>query len=401
MISKDQRERFEILYSCALEASRNLRIPIEEAATKAFEFHDDINMNREELYRFFQEECQTDSEANASICDEQGSQSLHFLNESWVLCGATGSGKSTFVNYIAHQDAAREGDGIFSCTLAATAYELLDMKLFIIDPPGLGDTSGISDKEIIKQIMKEVESKLEYSSQIRAIFYLWSPTNSMKCDIKKVIRKLCKSFGNEVLKSLIILINKNSSVWSQKMDESVQQLVQAVNGSEDLQHIPIIQQDLKRECSSDSINSLKEKVIRVKPYNEEYFLKHRKELFYRDYCRRLDEDLKRSQLTAQITWQLLGTNIPKGRQIELADIIEKFFKEIGTEINMARVKKDKTYVDRLNEEMNALERDLNFQNGRLSGVITWISVFIPPVCVVTSVVRLIIIPTLKHALANI
>ena len=185
------------------------------------------------------------------------------------------------------------------------------------------------------------------------------------------------------------------------MDESVQQLVQAIDANEDLQHIPIIEQDLKRDCNPDSINSLKEKVMRVKPYNEEYFTKHRKELFYRDYCRRLNEDLERSQLTAQITWQLLGADIPQRRQIELADILEKFFKEIGTEINLARIKKDKTYVERLNEEMNALDRDLNFENGRLSGIISWISVFIPPVCVVTSVVRLILIPTLKHALASI
>ena len=199
MISIDQRERFETLYSCALEASRNLGIPIEEAATKAFEFHNDVNMNREELYLFFQDEYQIASKANSSIADGQDSQDIHFLNESWILCGGTGSGKSTFVNYIAHKDAAKEGNGIFSCTLEATAYELQDLKLFIIDPPGLGDTSGISDKDIIRQIMKEIESKLEYSSQIRALFYIWSPTNSMKCDIKRVARKLCKAFGNEFL----------------------------------------------------------------------------------------------------------------------------------------------------------------------------------------------------------
>ena len=401
MISKDRKERFAELYSCALKASRNLCIPIEETATKAFGFHNDTKMNMEELYSLFQEEYPKNSETDKANTDRQDPTDIHFLYETWILCGGTGVGKSAFVNYIARENVAEEGSGIFSCTLKSTAHEFKDLSLFVVDPPGLGDTDGSSDKDIMKQIMQEVKSKLEYSSQIRAVFYIWSPTNTKKCDVKRITKKLCKSFGKEILKSLIILVNKNSSKWSEEMDDSVQQLAEAISNDGDLKHIPIIEQDLKKTCGLDSISSLKKLVMKVRPYNEEYFEKHRKELFYQDYCKRVNEDLERSQLTDSITQKLLDSQALKGRKIEIVDVLEKFFRDTGTEIRLARIKKDKTYVERLNEEMRALDKDLNFQNGSLNGVISWISVFIPPLCVVTGIVRLLIIPSIRHALASI
>ncbi|KAI0080924.1 hypothetical protein K474DRAFT_1704220 [Panus rudis PR-1116 ss-1] len=124
-----------------------------------------------------------------------------------AVMGATGTGKSTFVN-LASGGKLTVGDGLRSCTseVAYSKQFLLDgRRVVLIDTPGFDDTT-VSDTDILKRIALELQMTYEQGFKLSGILYLYRISDVRMGGISRrnlnMFRKLC---GDDTLKNVLLV----------------------------------------------------------------------------------------------------------------------------------------------------------------------------------------------------
>ncbi|PPQ95244.1 hypothetical protein CVT26_014935 [Gymnopilus dilepis] len=126
-----------------------------------------------------------------------------------AVMGATGSGKTTFINSASGSD-LRVGHSLQSCTSVvqvAQAFELDGRSVTLIDTPGFDDTTR-SDAEILRMIATFLATAYENGKKLAGVIYIHRISDFRMGGIStrnfKMFRQLC---GESTLKNVIILTN--------------------------------------------------------------------------------------------------------------------------------------------------------------------------------------------------
>ncbi|KIM41439.1 hypothetical protein M413DRAFT_148738 [Hebeloma cylindrosporum] len=123
--------------------------------------------------------------------------------------GATGSGKTTFIN-LASGSNLRVGGGLESCTSSvqmAQAFKLDGRSVTLIDTPGFDDTSK-SDSDILHMIAAFLAAGYESGKKLAGVIYLHRISDFRMSGISTrnftMFRQLC---GEKSLKNVVIVTN--------------------------------------------------------------------------------------------------------------------------------------------------------------------------------------------------
>ncbi|KAF9465617.1 P-loop containing nucleoside triphosphate hydrolase protein [Collybia nuda] len=129
-----------------------------------------------------------------------------------AIIGATGSGKTTFIN-LASSSNLCVGEGLMPCTSivqTARPFEISGRSVSLIDTPGFDDTK--SDVDVLKLLAKFLQVSHEYGKKLGGIIYLHRITDLRTAGISahniKIFKNLC---GEGTLKNVIIVTN----MWGQ------------------------------------------------------------------------------------------------------------------------------------------------------------------------------------------
>ncbi|KAI3607881.1 hypothetical protein WG66_004633 [Moniliophthora roreri] len=126
-----------------------------------------------------------------------------------AVMGATGSGKTTFINS-ASGGSLRVGRGLQSCTSTvqlSEAFELHGRQVTLIDTPGFDDTTK-SDADILKMIAAFLATMYEHKQTLAGVIYIHRISDFRVGGISrrnfKMFRELC---GDSTLKNVVIVTN--------------------------------------------------------------------------------------------------------------------------------------------------------------------------------------------------
>jgi energy-coupling factor transporter ATP-binding protein EcfA2 len=130
-----------------------------------------------------------------------------------AVMGATGSGKSTFINLVSGSSLA-VGRGLRSCTSkveTANTFNLFGRLVTLVDTPGFDDTT-VSDTDILKMIAVYLSTTYEAGLKLSGVIYMHRISDFRVGGIAKrnfnMFRKLC---GDESLKNVVLVTN----MWGQ------------------------------------------------------------------------------------------------------------------------------------------------------------------------------------------
>jgi len=130
-----------------------------------------------------------------------------------AIMGATGSGKTTFINLIGGSN-LEVGRGLRSCTSAVQfggTFDLDDRRVALIDTPGFDDTT-LSDTDILNTIATFLEASYKNGATLAGVLYFHRISDprmgGMSTKNFRMFRKLC---GDNTLKNVIIVTN----MWGQ------------------------------------------------------------------------------------------------------------------------------------------------------------------------------------------
>jgi len=123
--------------------------------------------------------------------------------------GATGSGKTTFINLISGSKLGI-GNGLRSCTIdvqVAGSFDLDGRRVTLIDTPGFDDTTR-SDTDILNEIASFLETSYKGGATLAGVLYFHRISDFRMSGIStrnfKMFRKLC---GDNTLKNVNIVTN--------------------------------------------------------------------------------------------------------------------------------------------------------------------------------------------------
>jgi len=131
--------------------------------------------------------------------------------------GATGSGKSTFINLVSGSDLG-VGKGLRSCTNAVQLggdFDLDGRYVVLIDTPGFDDTTT-SDTDILKMIAAFLATSYEQGLTLAGVLYFHRISDFKMGGIStrnfRMFRRLC---GEDAFKNVIIVTN----MWGEVQPE--------------------------------------------------------------------------------------------------------------------------------------------------------------------------------------
>ncbi|EKM58587.1 uncharacterized protein PHACADRAFT_253046 [Phanerochaete carnosa HHB-10118-sp] len=134
-----------------------------------------------------------------------------------AVMGATGSGKSTFINIVSGSHLA-VGEGLKSCTSkveTVNTFELFGKLVTLVDTPGFDDTT-VSDTDILKMIAAYLSSTYQSGYKLSGLIYMHRISDFRVGGISRrnlsMFRKLC---GDETLKNVALVTN----MWSEVTPE--------------------------------------------------------------------------------------------------------------------------------------------------------------------------------------
>ncbi|KAF9267985.1 P-loop containing nucleoside triphosphate hydrolase protein [Marasmius fiardii PR-910] len=126
-----------------------------------------------------------------------------------AVMGATGSGKTTFINS-ASGGTLRIGKGLQSCTSTvqlSPTFSLDGRQVTLIDTPGFDDTNK-SDADILKMIAAFLASMYEHGQKLAGVIYLHRISDFRMGGISrrnfKMFKELC---GESTLKNVVLVTN--------------------------------------------------------------------------------------------------------------------------------------------------------------------------------------------------
>jgi len=130
-------------------------------------------------------------------------------NIAIAVMGATGSGKTTFINTLSGSN-LRIGRGLQSCTSvvqAAAPFQLDGHTILLIDTPGFDDTTK-SDTDILKEIAAFLASTYQKGMRLSGVIYMHRISDVRMGGISRrnfsMFRQLC---GDESLMNVLIVTN--------------------------------------------------------------------------------------------------------------------------------------------------------------------------------------------------
>ncbi|KAF5326714.1 hypothetical protein D9619_004272 [Psilocybe cf. subviscida] len=159
------------------------------------------------------------------------------LDVAIAVMGATGSGKTTFINS-ASNSTLRTGSGLKSCTSivqVAQPFELDGRRVTLIDTPGFDDTTK-SDADILRMIAAFLATAYENGKTLAGVIYVHRISDFRMGGIStrnfKMFRQLC---GESTLKNVVIVTN----MWSE-VSEDIGVARETELASEDLFFRPVL-----------------------------------------------------------------------------------------------------------------------------------------------------------------
>ncbi|TFK20899.1 kinase-like protein [Coprinopsis marcescibilis] len=147
-----------------------------------------------------------------------------------AIMGATGVGKSTFINHIAGKPVSEVGHALISCTQKVHHYAYIHhsgRRVVVADTPGFDDTY-VDDSEIFRRIAVWLASAYSKDMQLGGVIYLYDIsqrrlTGSARLNLS-IFEKLC---GPQVLDKVVIGTTK----WNAKIQ------IQAAEREDELKRI--------------------------------------------------------------------------------------------------------------------------------------------------------------------
>ncbi|KIL67674.1 hypothetical protein M378DRAFT_159507 [Amanita muscaria Koide BX008] len=184
---------------------------------------------------------------------------------SIAIMGATGSGKTTFIN-MASKSKLRIGRGLESCTSTvqtAASFVQDGRRVTLIDTPGFDDTQK-SDTEILRMIAIYLSTAYENGKKLSGVIYFHRISDFRVGGISrrnfKMFRELC---GDDNLKNVLIVTN----MWGE-VDPQVGLARENELSSKDIFFKPALEkgaQFLRHENTTESAYNIIRQVMKNHP----------------------------------------------------------------------------------------------------------------------------------------
>lgn len=191
-----------------------------------------------------------------------------------LVMGATGSGKSSFIN-LASGSSLEVGKGLQSCTNAvqmAEAFDLDGRRVVLIDTPGFNDTTQ-SDTEVLRVIVAFLQASYEQGDMLAGVLYFHRISDLRMGGAQtknfKMFQNLC---GEEALGNVVIVTN----MWS-RVEPEVGEAREAELMGDDMFFKPAIARNA-RMARHENTTSSAEEIIRLLVNNRPLPLQIQREL---------------------------------------------------------------------------------------------------------------------------
>ncbi|KAL8700313.1 MAG: hypothetical protein Q9224_001023 [Gallowayella concinna] len=131
-----------------------------------------------------------------------------------IVMGATGAGKSYFINQLAGREVVQEGASLDSCTpsKAPNLQSTYLHKVLVIDTPGFDD-SNRPDSEILTEIARLLAAQYELGVQLKGVIYIHRITDvrysRSAIKIFEIFKKIC---GDRAMKNNLLVTSRWSEV---------------------------------------------------------------------------------------------------------------------------------------------------------------------------------------------
>ncbi|KAF6754414.1 P-loop containing nucleoside triphosphate hydrolase protein [Ephemerocybe angulata] len=179
--------------------------------------------------------------------------------------GATGSGKSTFINTVSGTQTLKVSSGMRSCTSSvqtAPPFVLDGRIVTLIDTPGFDDTTK-SDTDILKMIAHFLTQAYQNGKKLAGVIYIHRISDFRMGGIStrnfRMFRQLC---GDSTLKSVVILTN----MWGQ-VGKEVGEAREHELASDDLFFKPVLDKGANMVRHDESLASA-HRVLRYLIHND-------------------------------------------------------------------------------------------------------------------------------------
>ncbi|KAJ3516876.1 hypothetical protein NLJ89_g860 [Agrocybe chaxingu] len=256
-----------------------------------------------------------------------------------AVMGATGSGKTTFINEASASD-LRIGRGLKSCTSVvqvAEPFVLEGRTVTLIDTPGFDDTTR-SDADILRMIGLFLAATYQNGKKLAGVIYIHRISDFRMGGIStrnfKMFRELC---GDSTLKNVAIVTN----MWGQ-VSQDVGEAREAELASEDIFFQPVLQKGaimLRHEHTQESAHLILRHIIENHPLT----LQIQREL--------VDQKKDISQTAA-------GAELNRELMLQIQKH-EKEMKQLQEEMKEAINSKDEEYRRELEIETKKLQAEMN------------------------------------------
>ncbi|TCD63735.1 hypothetical protein EIP91_004986 [Steccherinum ochraceum] len=182
-----------------------------------------------------------------------------------AVMGATGTGKSTFINLVSGASLG-VGSGLKSCTSEvgySHAFEFAGRRIILIDTPGFDDTTK-SDTDILKMIALHLSSTYEAGVKLSGVIYMHRISDIRVGGVNRrnfsMFRKLC---GEETLRNVLLVTNMWGAVDPAIGEKREQELM-----TDDLLFKPVLDKGAKivrHDNTIESAQSILNHLIRNHP----------------------------------------------------------------------------------------------------------------------------------------
>ncbi|OCH84041.1 hypothetical protein OBBRIDRAFT_808536 [Obba rivulosa] len=169
-----------------------------------------------------------------------------------AVMGATGSGKSQFIN-LASESSMTVGNGLMSCTGEveySRPFDLCGRRVVLIDTPGFDDTTK-SDTDILKLIAHNLETTYAGGIKLSGIIYMHRISDVRMTGVSRrnfsMFRKLC---GDKTLGNVVIVTS-----WWQKTDRATAERREEELRSRDELFKPVIEKGARMMRHDDTYQS--------------------------------------------------------------------------------------------------------------------------------------------------
>ncbi|KDR76127.1 hypothetical protein GALMADRAFT_96584 [Galerina marginata CBS 339.88] len=183
------------------------------------------------------------------------------LDVNIAVMGATGSGKTTFVN-LASSSNLSVGHGLQSCTSrvqVSSQFELDGRSVTLIDTPGFDDTTT-SDMDILRQISEFLSKTYKDGKRLSGVLYIHRISDFRVGGISrrnfKMFRELC---GERTLVNVIIVTNMWGDVSKEIGEQREDQLA-----TQDIFFKPTLEKGarlLRHDATRDSTHNILRHII--------------------------------------------------------------------------------------------------------------------------------------------